>query len=240
MHDPRSRLQCPPGRGSRGRTVLVLSASGASATDHPERGIGDHPKLDLARGLLGTDQDDAEAPAPLGDVEQHLLDGRPAAPRRVAVQLVQHGEHQRLGRPPRFLVLEHPLEHHADDETLGLIVQVVKVDDADLSRGPVDPMPSGLLLVRAPDEVGRLGPSPPRADGGRTTWCQEPKPPPTLEMVRDDLPQLLGARRRVGSAVSTAPGLSGSVGARWRRARLAPLQQKADCDVSSSASANRT
>ena len=39
------------------------------------------PPLDLAGGLLGADQDDAEGAAALGDVEQHVLDRAVALPR---------------------------------------------------------------------------------------------------------------------------------------------------------------
>ena len=51
--------------------------------------------LDLARGLLRADQDDAERAAALGDVEQDLLDRASTLARRVLVELVEHDEQQR-------------------------------------------------------------------------------------------------------------------------------------------------
>ena len=61
----------------------VLGALGlgrVEPADDADGRVRDDPALDLARGLLGADEDHAEAAAALGDVEQHLLD-RATSPR---------------------------------------------------------------------------------------------------------------------------------------------------------------
>ena len=103
--------------------------------DDPDRRVGDDAPLDLARGLLRADQDDAEAAAALGDVEQDLLDRRAALARRVLVELVEHDEQQRPGGAAAA-----PCRSNArcsvtpDDEALRPVGQVVEVDDGDLRR----------------------------------------------------------------------------------------------------------
>ena len=53
--------------------------------------------LDLARGLLRPNEDDAERPTTFGYVEEDLLDGRLTFTRRVLVQLVEDKEQKRSG-----------------------------------------------------------------------------------------------------------------------------------------------
>ena len=87
--------------GLRQEAVLAaLSFGGVEAADDAVRGVGDDAALDLAGGLLGADQDDAEAAAALGDVEDDLLDRAPAVARRVLVQLVEDDEDERLAACP--------------------------------------------------------------------------------------------------------------------------------------------
>ena len=102
------------------------------AADDADRRVGDDAPLDLARGLLRADQHDAERAAALGDVEEDLLDRRLAVARRVLVQLVEHDEQQRLGRPGLLLAVERAAQRDADDEALGAVGEVVQVDDRDL------------------------------------------------------------------------------------------------------------
>ena len=120
-----------PLRGGQ-EAVLGPSRLGrVEAADHPDRRVRHDAPLHLAGGLLRADQDDAERPAALGDVEQHVLDRRAALARRVLVQLVDHREQQ----PARAgLLLARGLggEHHADHEALRPLVQVVQVDDGEL------------------------------------------------------------------------------------------------------------
>ena len=85
--------------GSQPYSPRVASAESSRPTTRMAR-VGDHAPLDLAGGLLGADEDDAERATPLGDVEQDLLDGRGALAWRVLVELVEHDELQRLGRRP--------------------------------------------------------------------------------------------------------------------------------------------
>ena len=132
-----------PGLGDRGplavrrREEAVLgrcASAGVETARDADRAVRDDPPLDLAGGLLGADEDDAERAAALGDVEQDLLDRRVALRRRVLVQLVEHEEQQRTCRARRFLLVERAADRDADDEALGPVVEVVEVDDRDLSR----------------------------------------------------------------------------------------------------------
>ena len=62
--------------------VLVAPGLGrVEPADDADRRVGDDPPLDLAGRLLGADQDDAEAAAALGDVEEDLLDRARRVPR---------------------------------------------------------------------------------------------------------------------------------------------------------------
>ncbi len=144
--------------GGREEAVLGPRRLGrVEPADHPDRRVGHDPPLDLARGLLRADQDHAQRPAALGDVEQHLLDRAGALARRVLVQLVEHHEQQRLGGAGLLLALELGPQRHADHEPLRPVRQVVQVDHGDLGAlGGVD-------LVRArswPGRRGSAGPGP--------------------------------------------------------------------------------
>ena len=73
------------------KTVLVaVRLRRVETPDDTNGGVRDDAPLDLARRLLGADEDDPERSPALGDVEQRLLDGAPAFTRRVFVQLVEH------------------------------------------------------------------------------------------------------------------------------------------------------
>ena len=88
-----------------------------------------------AGGLLRADQQDAERPAALRDVDQHVLQRARALARRVLVQLVQHDHRQRepLARlaPSRWKV---SVQQRADDEPLRQLVQRLDRDDRDARR----------------------------------------------------------------------------------------------------------
>ena len=80
-----------------GRQEAVLSGlARVEPADDLDRGVADDRGLDVAGRLLGADEDDAEAAAARGDVDEHVLDRAPALARRVLVQLVEHDEPQRL------------------------------------------------------------------------------------------------------------------------------------------------
>ena len=117
-----------------GRQEPVLGAAGLGGVqpaDHPDAGVGHDPAFHLARRLLGADQDDAQAPAAFGDVQQHVLDRAVALARRVLVELVDHRE-QQAARPGGLLAGGLRGEHHADHEPLRAFPQVVQVDHGDL------------------------------------------------------------------------------------------------------------
>ena len=116
------------------KRIRAAALGRVEAPDDADGRVRHHPPLDLARRLLGAD--DAEAPAALGDIEEHFLNGAaPAfAPRATVVELVEHEEDKRPGRAG--LLLEQPLNHNADHKTLGAIVEIVDVDHRDLPRFP--------------------------------------------------------------------------------------------------------
>ncbi len=98
VHRPRLEDRGPLALRTREPAVLLAPRLGRiEPTDDADGAVGHHPALDLARRLLRTDQDDAEAAAALGDVEQDLLDRAGPLARCVLVQLVEHDELQRLG-----------------------------------------------------------------------------------------------------------------------------------------------
>src|SRR5262249_24999368 len=75
----------------RGRQVPVLRThrlGGIQPPGHSDRAVGQYSPFDLARGLLGADQDDSKRAAALGQVKQDLLDRAVALQRRVLVELV--------------------------------------------------------------------------------------------------------------------------------------------------------
>src|SRR5580704_14455101 len=53
-----------------------------------DSGVGEDPPLHVCRGLPRPDQDDAERPAALGDVEEDLLDRAVALARRVLLAAI--------------------------------------------------------------------------------------------------------------------------------------------------------
>ena len=88
-------------RCARGQEAVLAPRrlGGVEAADDPDGRVGHDAPLDLAGRLLRADQDHAERPAPLGHVEQDLLDRAGPVPRRVLVELVEHHELQRAGLP---------------------------------------------------------------------------------------------------------------------------------------------
>ncbi len=84
------------------------------------------------------------------------LIGLVALARRVLVELVEHDEDQRARGAERLLLLEHPLQHGADHEALGAVVQGVDVDDADLPRLPVEQVAVAPAHVLAADQVRHM------------------------------------------------------------------------------------
>ena len=128
--------------------LLAGGLGGVEPAHHPDRAVGDDAALNLAGGLLGSDQDHPEAATALGDIEQDLLDRAIPFPRRVLVELVEHQE-EKLGRlPGALLVLERLADRDADCEALGPIVEVVEVDDRDLAI-ELDPVLLGVGLIAA-------------------------------------------------------------------------------------------
>ena len=88
---------------------LPRGLGGVEPTHHPDRAVGDDAALDLAGGLLGSDEDDAEAATTFGDIEKDLLDRAVSLPRGVLVEFVEDQE-EKLGRlPGTLLVVEGSL-----------------------------------------------------------------------------------------------------------------------------------
>src|SRR5260370_1069919 len=123
----------------RRREVSVLRAlrlGGVKAAGDPDRAVRQDPALDLARGLLGADEDHSERAAAFGQVKQDLLDRAVAFAWCVLVELVEHDEHERACRALPLLAGELGPQGHADHEPLRPIAEVVQVDDRDLgTRG---------------------------------------------------------------------------------------------------------
>src|SRR5690606_33447209 len=123
--DHRARLddRGPLALGGRQEAVLAPGRLGGVEPAHDADGrVGHDAPLDLAGRLLGADEHDAERPAPLGDVEQDLLDRAEALAGRVLVQLVEHDELQRPCLARALLAPEGLAEDDADDEALGPVV----------------------------------------------------------------------------------------------------------------------
>jgi hypothetical protein len=119
----------------RGRQVPVLGPFGLGGIEpagDADRAVGHDAPLHLAGRLLGPDQDHAQRPAALGDIQQELLDRAVALARRVLVQLVQHDEHQRARGALPFLARELAAQRDADREPLRPFGQVVQVDHCHL------------------------------------------------------------------------------------------------------------
>ncbi len=119
-------------RGWQEAVLGPLGLGRIEAPGDPDGAVGQDPPLDLRRGLLRPDQDDAERPAALCDVEQDLLDRAVALARRVFVELIEDDEHQRPRGALAFLAGELAAQRDADDEPLRPVGQVVQVDDGDL------------------------------------------------------------------------------------------------------------
>ncbi len=193
----------------RGRQEAVLGPAGlgrVEPADDLDRAVGDDPPLHLGRGLLGADEDDAERPAALGDVEHQLLDRRGALPRRVLVQLVDHGE-QQPARPGRLLALGLRPQHHADHEPLPAVRQGVQVDDRDLLALGGHPVPPGARQVgpdQRPDRLERRAqPADERVDRAGADRRTGPLPPGVLvgDLGHDEVDQLVvGPQQRAVDA----------------------------------------
>ena len=167
-----ARWRCAAGRNPYSPARRL---GGVEPADDPDRRVGDDPPLDLARRLLGADEDDAERPAPLGDVEQDLLDRARPLPRRVLVELVEHDELQRPGLARALLALEGLAQDDADDEALGPVVEVVEVDDGDLGPVEVDGVARSGSGDVGPHEVlhvvdGAVQPADEGVDRARRRW----------------------------------------------------------------------
>jgi hypothetical protein len=88
---------------------------------------------------LRADEEHAERPAALGDVDQHVLQGAGPVTRRVLVELVENDHGQREPLPGVLLLLEGLAQERADDEPLRLLVQRLDRDHRDVGGGAVDP-----------------------------------------------------------------------------------------------------
>src|SRR5205823_772520 len=80
-----------PLAGGRGEEAIfrALGLGTVQPPNHPDRRIRDDPTFHFAGGLLSADEDDAQAAATFGDVEQYLLDRAPPLTRRVLVELIE-------------------------------------------------------------------------------------------------------------------------------------------------------
>lgn len=67
---------------------FALAFARFQAADDAQGCVADHAWLDGAGGLFGSDQDEAEAAAAFGDVEEHFFDGVVALARGVFVEFV--------------------------------------------------------------------------------------------------------------------------------------------------------
>ena len=119
----------------------VLGALGLGRIEpaaHPDRRVLEHLRRHAARRLLGADEQHAERPTALGDVDQHVLQRAGALARRVLVELVEHDHRQRQPLAGLLLLAERLGEQRADHEPLGLLVQRLDRDDRDRGGAAVD------------------------------------------------------------------------------------------------------
>ena len=122
---------------------------------HPDRAVREDPPFHLAGGLLRADQYHPERAAPLGQVEQDLLDRAVAFAWRVLVELVNDDEHQRAGRTLPLLACELRPQRDAYDETLRPVRQVVQVYDRDLGARCADRALSAVGEIAADNDAQR-------------------------------------------------------------------------------------
>src|SRR5439155_10929095 len=97
--------------------------------------------LDLTRRLLGANEDDTEASAPLRDVEHDFLDRAASFTWGVLVQLIEDEEYKRVA-PARgsCFVFHKASDHDAHDEVLRTIIQLIYVNNVDLMFRPFESM----------------------------------------------------------------------------------------------------
>ena len=100
----------------------------SAASDDQRGGVAGHPPVDGAHELLRRDEDDAQRPPALGDIQNLLQDGRVALPRRgILVQFI-HKDDDLFGQ---FVLLGalfgvkrvHRAQDVAKDQRLLLIFQ---------------------------------------------------------------------------------------------------------------------
>ena len=136
VHDHRAGLDdrgpLPLHRGGRKPYSPRPASAGSSRPTTRIAELATMRRSTSRRRLLRADEDDAERAAPLGHVEEDLLDRARAVAGRVLVELVEHDELQRPGLTRALLALERPAQDDADDEALGPVVEVVEVDHRDL------------------------------------------------------------------------------------------------------------
>ena len=133
--------------------LAALRLRGVEPADDTVRGVGDDAPLDLARGLLGADEDHAEASSAFGDIEHDLLDRTPALAGCVFVQLIEHDERERIAAAEFVLLGQELLEDDADDEALGGVVEAFDIYDVELALLPIEAVLLLLSRVEAADEM---------------------------------------------------------------------------------------
>src|SRR5947199_10243748 len=121
MDDERAWLQDPrtQTRGRRQEAIFIALRLGSiQASDDTECRVSYDAAFNLARCLLGADQDDAKTPAALGNVEENILNRAPTLSGCVLVKLIQDDEDERIGCAQCLFLLKHPFEDRAHDESL--------------------------------------------------------------------------------------------------------------------------
>ena len=207
----------------------------------PDGAVGQDPALDLRRGLLRPDEDDAEGPAALGDVEQDLLDGALALARRVTASSFTNISGRAV--PWRSLRGNSPWSD-ADDH----VGQVVQVDDG-AGRGrwkltarrgaPGSPRMialSGLTADRTAQQgIDAAGDRAPGDPSCRAASRQPTSASSSSTRSPNVFCRVVG---RAGAAVRTAPWLPAWTASRRSRAATCPIRVACSRARSSSASAN--
>src|SRR4029077_17324612 len=103
-----------PRRGEHPTVLAALRLGGVEAAGDADRGVLDDLLRHPGCGLLGTDQEDAEGPPALGNVDEGFPDGRLPLPGGVLVELVEQDHLERLALARRLLVGEDLVEDGAD------------------------------------------------------------------------------------------------------------------------------